>query len=255
MYLRKLYITLLALSLASCGGGGDNSGRGDIKYAPEALYSFDETSGTIALNSKVDALHGEVVGAARVNGIKGGALDFTASNGAHVLFDICCIANPNGGGETIVTFPGGTFTFAAWLKPTEMALDTIYPIFGGWYGSVQSIKIRLNSGAIEFLLYPENNGDAITLVSSSYVLSNDEWTHMAITYNGSQAIIYINGEVDNSSNITIPVEDIINDFFIGGIPTVQTPNPGEYSFPGLIDEFYMSEDPLDQQSIQSLYAI
>jgi len=183
-------------------------------------------------------------------------LDFSGLEGSHVEFDICCYAHPDTGeGEKLVTFPNDTFTIAAWLKTSTMLTSNIYPIFGGWYGSVQSMKMRLNNGAVDFLLYPSNNGNPITLLTSSFVLSNDEWAHVAITFSGSQAVIYIDGEEDNFADIVMPVEDIANDYFVGGIPSQHSAGPGEHSFPGLIDEFFMSENALSKSEVQQLMAL
>lgn len=252
---------LMTLVLVSCGGGdgvegGDGNDSGTISYDPIGRYLFDEDSGSIAYNSEYGDLHGEIVGASRIIGKEGNALDFSYVNGSYVIFDICCYGDPDTSeGEIRVSFPNNSFTIAAWLKPSALLMDTIYPIFGGWYGSVQSMKLRINDGSIDFLLYPENNGDPITLITSTSVLENDQWTHVAVTYDGSEAVAYINGKEDNYSEIIMPVEDIINDYFVGGIPTTHSAGGGEYSFPGAIDDFFISENPLSSQEIIELFSI
>jgi hypothetical protein len=254
--LTSIGLVFLACLLVSCGGG---SGSGNefndeaIQYGPTAFYPFDETDGVIAYNSKFDAFHGDIVDASRAVGKIGNALDFSVTEGAHVLFDICCYADPNTGeGGMWVSFPNNSLTIAAWLKPTAMSMETIYPIFGGWYGSVQSMKLRINNGAVDFLLYPENNGAPITLITSASTLANEEWTHVALTFDGSHAVIYFNGIEDNHSDIIMPVEDIVNDYFIGGIPTSNSAGTGEHSFPGLIDEFLLSTTAFSQSEIAEL---
>lgn len=265
MYLKCAGLVLVLASITGCdieinaddlraeGGNSDEIIDLGEKFTPDALYSFDEDSGTTAENSKSDVLHGVIVGASRVEGKMGRALDFSQVEGAHVRFNICCDGHPDTNeGGMLVTFPNDSFTIASWLKPKDMTTDTIYPVFGGWYGSVQSMKVRIKDGGFNLLIYPENNGNEINLISSSYVLPNEQWTHFAVTYDGMQALIYINGELDNYSSITIPVEDIHNDYFIGGIPSIQSSGPGKHSFPGLIDEFFMSQNALKQVQIQGL---
>ena len=238
--------------IAGCGGGG-GSGSGDTIYGPDARYSFDETEGTIAFNSEFDAFHGNINGAARVAGVSGNALDFSGVDGSHVEFDICCFADPNTGeGDIRVTFPEDTFTIAAWLKTSAMSIPNIYPIFGGQYSAVQSMKMRLNNGQIDFLLYPANNGVPINLITSSFVLTNDEWVHVAITFDGAQARIYIDGEEDSLSSIIMPVRDIVNDYYVGGIPLGFSAGPSEHSFPGTIDDFFISQNALTQIEVQEL---
>ena len=51
------------------------------------------------------------------------------------------------------------------------------------------------------------------------------------------------------------VEDIVNDYFVGGIPSQHSAGPGEYSFPGIIDEFFMSENALSKPEIQQLMGL
>lgn len=256
----SIAFVVLACFLVSCGSSGSESTNdlaqdGSSQYGPTAYYSFDETDGDTAYNSGFDAFHGEIVWTSRETGKVGNALNFSNTDGAHVLFDICCYADPNTGeGGMWVSFPDDTLTLAAWLKPTAMSLDLIYPILGGWYGSVQSMKLRVNNGFVEFLLYPENNGDAVLLITSTSILSNDEWTHVSVTYDGSQAIIYINGIEDSNSNITMPIQDIINDYFIGGIPTSYSAGAGAHSFPGLIDEFLMSASLFSQSEVAEMVA-
>jgi len=255
IHLKTAIYLLTICFLAGCGNNGGWVSD-DFLYGPDARYSFDDAESTIANNSEFDDFHGNIVDATQVVGRAGNALDFSGVLGSHVEFDICCYANPDTGeGRKYVTFPKGTFSIAAWLKPSTMSTSTIYPIFGGWYGSAQSMKMRLNNGVVEFLLYPSNNANPVTLISSLFTLSNDEWAHVAVTYSGSRAIIYINGEEDNTADISMPVEDIVNDYSVGGIPIQHSAGPGEHSFPGIIDEFFMSVNALSKSEVENMMAL
>lgn len=252
----KRFLILAILPLLTITGCGSNSNEDLVNLPPRAsssatgpasYYSFNEASGTTANNSLMDNLHGEITFASRVEGKSGNGLDFSLVDGAYVAFDICCDDSPH----TMLTFPNNSFTVSTWVKPTEMENHKIYPIFGGWYGSLQSMKLRLNNGAVEFILY-SNTSDPVSLITSSNVLENNKWTHIAVTYNGMQAVVYINGDEDNYSDLVMPVQDIVNDYFIGGIPSSYSAGPGAHSFPGIIDSFYLSEEPLPSDDIIKL---
>ncbi len=255
LYCKFLLVIMVCCILFACGGGGGNGATVDdgieiIEYGPATRYLFDETEGTVVYNDYFDDFHGQIVGAQRVVGKSGNALDFSQTNGAHVLFDICCNSDPDtGAGSKWISFPDDSLSIAAWVKLTNMSRDTIYPIFGGWYGSVQSIKVRINNEAIELLLYPENNGEAVSLISSVSPLPTNEWFYFTITYDGSNSILYLNGIEDNNSTIIMPIEDIVNDYFIGGIPTSHSAGGGEHNFPGIIDDFFMSSEVLTPDEI------
>lgn len=234
-------IAAAILLLSACGGGG-GGGQGLDEEEPIDLgdttrYTFDESSGSVALNAEFDYLHGTVSAASRVTGVSGNALNFGATSGSHVLFDICCETDAQW--PVIVNFPDNTLTLAAWLMPTSMAADTLYPIFGGSDFGVQSIRLVLNDQRVQLFLHPQNNGDPVLVVQSASDLVNGGWQHIAVTYDGTTAILYLDGVEDARANITMPIQDVVNDYFIGGIPTGLLLE-GQASFPGVIDEFIFS---------------
>lgn len=247
-------IVIMSLSFYSCGGGGGGGGSSENieesivveEYGPTAYYSFDEDSGVTAFNSSFDELHGVLFGVRRVEGKINNALDFSL-NGAYLEFKICCNED-----SIEINFPNNSFTIAAWIKPNNVEFDTIYPLFGGWYGSLQSMRLRINNSALELLLYPLNSGIPNSLVTSSLPIVNNQWQHIAVTYNGTQAIVYIDGLENNVSDISMPVEKIFNTYFIGGIPLNHSAGGGAHNFPGIIDEFYFSENAFSAAEIKAL---
>lgn len=230
----------ITLIVSACGGGGGGNGLEEeepVDLGDTTRYTFDETSGSIAFNAEFDYLHGTISAASRVAGVSGNALNFAATSGSHVLFDICCESDAQW--PAIVNFPANTLTLAAWLMPTSMATDTLYPIFGGSDYGVQSIRLVLNDQRVQLFLYPANNGEPVLVVQSASDLVNGGWQHVAVTYDGTTAILYLDGVEDARANITMPIQDVLNDYFIGGIPT-ELLLEGQASFPGVIDEFIFS---------------
>lgn len=166
--LNSILLVVFALLYFSCSDDGGTDVNNDAaQFGPTAFSSFNEIEGLFAYNSESDAFHGVIVGASREVGKIGNALNFTNVEGAHVLFDICCFGDPDTGeGRVSVSFPDNSLTIAAWLNPTAMSMDAIYPIFGGSDYGVQSMKLRINNGKVEFLLYTENNGGAVSIITS-----------------------------------------------------------------------------------------
>ena len=251
-----LLLLPLVVLLASCGGGGGGSlGEEEpppVELGSTARYPFDESGGVTAFNSEFDYLHGEIVGASRVAGKNGRGLDFSNSANAHVLIDICC--SGDGTWEPIVLdFPDNKITIAAWLKPKELTFGEfdIYPIFGGSYGGVQSARLRVKGGHVEFMLYPPNNGDPVRIVRSPNPLANDVWQHVAVTYNGTRGIMYIDGVPVARRNVTMAVQTFVGDFYFGGIPSGQF-NDGQGSFPGVLDDVLFSQLRFTEAEIQAL---
>ena len=80
-------------------------------------------------------------------------------------------------------------------------------------------------------------------LSGPTAVDDDEWHHIAFTYDGKTKVIYVDGEVDvdQPSGGTFGVFDI--DLLIGGTPTER---PGN----GLIDEVGIFNVPLEQADIQ-----
>ena len=100
--IRTFSLILSTYMLSSCCRGSSS----DSPVGPwlGVRYSFDESTGTTANNVNYNDFHGQIIGAQRVEGKSGNALDFSSVNGSHVLFDICCYADPNtgqGGDELI----------------------------------------------------------------------------------------------------------------------------------------------------------
>jgi len=76
-------------------------------------------------------------------------------------------------------------------------------------------------------------------------VDDDQWHHIAFTYDGATKVIYVDGEVDvdQATGGTFGVFGI--DLFVGGTPTERPAN-------GLIDEVGMFNVPLEQADIQTL---
>lgn len=229
--LKYMYLFAVLFFVFSCGSSGGSSGGGVSNInsgQTSAYYSFDENSGTTAFNSDFNGLHGEIIGAARVPGVSNNALNFSA--GSYVSLNNCCLS--------VIRFPKNKINIETWIKPTGLEAGKRYLLFGGGDSGLQSLKLIINDGYIQFIIYQDSQlSQPMIVVSSSTQLLNDTWYELKVTYDNTEGIIYIDGIEDNRSPITIPIPKIYNNIYIGGAPSGSS---NYLSFPGIIDEFKFS---------------
>ena len=125
---------------------------------------------------------------------------------------------------TILT--SGDASLSAWVKTEGSNTTANNQVIAGQ----SNIYIRLNTdNTVSFVL----NGSAI--ITSSTVVNNNIWTHVAVSTNGSSSVLYINGEQEgntssggvalDSSNFTIgKLANVDNNYFHGEIDEVRVYN-------------------------------
>ena len=149
---------------------------------PVAHWRFDETEGQIAFDSAGDH-HATVHGATWSEGKIEGALEF---NGFNDYVDC---------GQSDRLSPEH-MTLMMWLRPEHMGgmrsvLSRALAETNVDYG----VKRRLE-GQIEFFVVPQQ-GDPISVVSEQ-TTGLGEWSHVAVTCDGEQLSVYLNGVCDGS---------------------------------------------------------
>ena len=144
-------------------------------------------------------------GAADVNGIFNG----TFVNGATTSTDTVRgpVLNLNGSSQ-YVSLPAGMGamrTFSAWVKwGGGNAWQRIFD-FGQNSTSYAMLTTKANSGKLRFEITPNGAGETRDL-DSPMPLQTNVWTHVAVTLDGRQAVMFINGQavVVNSSVNLLP---------------------------------------------------
>ncbi|OIQ28277.1 MAG: hypothetical protein BM564_09395 [Bacteroidetes bacterium MedPE-SWsnd-G2] len=135
--------------------------------------------------------------------------------------------------------PSG-FTISSWIKRTgDSENKSIVSKRDAGFTEGYDFKINA-SGQLEMTWI---NGSTQT-VTSTTVIPEDEWHQVAVIYDGTEAILYIDGVADKTATLPAPT-DTAQSFFIGAAGKI---TPGAY-FHGNIDEvrvwdINLSEDQL-----------
>ncbi|MFA5368878.1 MAG: LamG domain-containing protein, partial [Candidatus Paceibacterota bacterium] len=151
-------------------------------------WSFDEGSGTTAINSTDygSALNGTITGAtyqASSNCISNSCLLFGVAS-SYV--------------STPITQSFSAVTVSVWVKTSNVSYSRdgtgIQEIISKWAIGNKSWDFRMNSGAVNVAISPggDNNGENEI---STHILVSNEWTHLAFTYDdvSDTVVIYKNG--------------------------------------------------------------
>lgn len=213
----------------------------DIKDGLIIYFSFDEIDGDTVPNNSGLEIDGTLEAEAeQVPGYLNNGLALNPNSGeAEPGQDFVRVANNP---EVNV---GEQFTIAVWAKGTNF----------GDYRTLMS-----NTDSSGYALTVENGAPSSWIhVNGAYLqaagktaLQPEKWYHLALTYDGNDAIIYLDGEIDgkgtSQGNITLSNSD----FFIGAEPSGQGLDTSYPAWHGTIDEFYFYNRALTKVEVNSL---
>lgn len=159
-------------------------------HGPVAAYSFDEGEGTTAHDDTGNGHEGTIEGAEWAEeGKFGSALEF------------------NGKPEDCVTIPDsselqlrGEFTLEAWIKPEGQGED---PVIFKEGGSVFGYALYYEEGHAEGAL-AAGPSEAVDLQGTE-TLPEGAWSDLAVSYDGEQMRIYVDGELVGTKETTGPI--------------------------------------------------
>jgi hypothetical protein len=203
-------------------------------------WRFDEGSGNIAADSSGNGNNGTLMNnPAWVDGKYGKALSFNGVNNNVVVPDSSSLDLSS------------AVTVMAWVylpKGAHYAEGRILGKDASNGGSNLNLDIHNDAGNVSFDLGYGYGFTGPILVSSGYV-PREVWTHVAATYDGSLAKIYINGVFDSSISWTAGFDTN------NGMPLCigsKNYSPGYYFFiNATIDEVKLFNRVLSQQEIQN----
>ena len=233
--MRSLCCLIVLISLVCSGAAAD------LKEGLVIYFSFDEIEGDEVINGAGNGINGKLEGDARqVQGYRGMGVALNIDEPENVP------------GDDFVRVPGSPdvnvtdqFTIAVWVKATNF----------GDYRTVMS-----NTDSSGYALTVENGvptgwihiaGDYLHILGKT-VLEKDKWYHLALTFDGKNAIIYLNGEEEAKATREGKVTQSGSDFFIGAEPSGKTVDPSYPAWHGVLDEFYFYNRALSAEEIRSL---
>jgi hypothetical protein len=185
-----------------------------------AAYSFNEGAGTTAADASGNGNTGTIVNAVwTTSGKYGNALVFNGTNAWVTIKDAAALDLTTG------------MTLEAWVNPSRVGRawrDVIYKGNDNYF-----LEATSNHGAVPGGGGTFGSADVVTFGSSA--LPVNQWTHLAVTYNGSLLRLYENGVLVSSSvqsgniltssnALQIGGDSIFGQYFAGGIDEVRIYN-------------------------------
>jgi len=148
-------------------------------------WAFNETSGSLAIDSSGSGNDGNIINATRGPGQYGNGLSF---NGTNAYVDITNNASVNF---------AGAITMAAWIKP--QAIDGYRQILAHGYSLPlsNSVFLRILNGNYQA---GASGGTAPVLTVAVPAGDIGTWVHLAATFDGSTWILYRNGVAIGSNS-------------------------------------------------------
>lgn len=137
---------------------------------------------------------------------------------------------------------GTTATYELWIKPDSGASGFL---FNKWVAFQEDKQITYSNGSVGFYLFNVFGGIALY---STPIIPELQYTHIALTYDGSEAKIYINGVFDTSKFVGSFVSNSFGYLFSGFNPER---NDAVYPYEGIIDEFRIWDIARTESEIQS----
>ncbi|MHC4628113.1 MAG: LamG domain-containing protein [Planctomycetota bacterium] len=215
---------VLALILIPAGVTGAFD-RGDPALL--GYWSFDEGSGTTAVDLSENGYDGTLNGGVTwTDGKYGGALGFDGS-GAHV-----------GTGQSILNNVAG-FTLAGWINASSV------DVYSSLFGQNDLIEFGFIGGSQVGTWLLGNNWQ---LVSADYPFEYPSWHHVALTGDAAGVVIYIDGQEAASDTGAVSSGSSGFTFTIGANVFNATGDP----FLGQIDDVWVFGRALTLEEIQIL---
>jgi len=133
-------------------------------------------------------------------------------------------------------------TYEMWIRPDTSSAGFL---LNKWVGFQEDKQFTYASGTISFYLYNVFGG--VPLITGPVVQLN-QCTHIAATFNGSSAAVYINGVLDTSKNVGGFPGNSSGNLFMGHNPDR---SDAILPFKGVIDEFRIWNRARNESEIQA----
>ena len=236
MRIMKIFICSLIV-IFSCS----ISTYADLQDGLIIYFSFDNIDGKTVINEANNLLSGT---------LEGNAKQVTGFYNMGVALNA----------DVAEAIPGNDFVRVA--NATEVNVEKQFTIAmwanGTNFGTYRTLMSKTDAGA--YALTVENNmpnswihvaGDYLQVAGKTTIESN-KWYHYALTFNGSDAIIYLDGKEEGKGSKKGNITTCGADFMIGAEPSGQAVDPSYPAWHGVIDEFYFYDRSLSEDEINQL---
>ena len=145
----------------------------------------------------------------------------------------------------------GSFSLEAWVfQKSSSSIATIISKGDMKTGALRGYHLTIKNGFPNISWY-NNSGVAILNITSPHQLTNNIWHHIASTYNGTKASLYLDGILVASSNSSPPLSNSQN-FMLGASYDSSTPTVPKNYFNGYIDEVRVWNVALSAQQLHEM---
>lgn len=192
-----------------------------------ASWSFEEARGRLIPDQSGHEIHLSVTAGNLAKGVCGSGLELDSRHGY-------ASAASN---ESLA--PSTAIALEAWVKLRALPAVEIATVIrkDGCY------SLRFSNGRLGFVLW--FNGNPVTLSVGKADWQADRWYHLAATYDGQMAKLFVNAMEEGAAKRpkTEPIRTERSNCCIGG-------QNGQNRFPGMIDEVRIYNRPLTPREIQ-----
>ncbi|MEI6947587.1 LamG-like jellyroll fold domain-containing protein [Paraflavisolibacter sp. H34] len=201
-------------------------------------WRMNEGSGTVLSDASGNANHATFVKAGDVTWVTGKEALAVSMPGTTDRY-----ARASNAASLNIT---SAITVAAWIRPIEVRNGTILA-----KGATNGYELFINSsGKVEFRFNTGTNGSTYRIASAAnYPTNATTWAHVAATYDGATARMYINGVQDASVTFATPAAIISNT----GALTIGSLN-GSQRWKGAMDDLRLYGSALSASEIAGIFA-
>jgi Concanavalin A-like lectin/glucanases superfamily len=200
-----------------------------------AWWRLDEGAGTTAFDASANGNDATFQGAPTwVAGQLGGALKFNGSSDYLAVPD-----------STSLDINGDQLSIAAWINPDAVngARHIVRKVADTGTGAIYFLRVQDTTLRADIA-----TADATVTALGQKVLPTNEWTHVAVVYDGTEVFFYVNGQEDlplTVASLTGELTQSDNDLRIG------RGEPAGY-FSGTIDDVRIYNNALTEDELASV---
>ena len=221
------------------GAGGSDNGATVVSFlSPVAHWKFNEGSGQVATDSQGnnDGRLGNTAAAEGTDPV----WTNDAQRGSVLTFD-----GSNDYVGDIGLGPAGSFSVAGWVKADSSGQTGDQAIYATANGT--QIRLGVDGGDFGSRIYLHAGGTNDYVQTGAGTWTEDSWHHLAGTWDGGTARIYLNGVELATTTVGTPSDPTAETARIGKLPS------GDFwQFPGAIDDLRVYDDAISAADVAVL---